>query len=287
MRVETALLTVLLMAIILVGCMQQQPQGNQTPTPQPTLTRDDLCAQSGGTVKMRPCCMLADDFPDTCLIGACGCSPDNSHQVKVCDCGEGKCWDISQNACITNSQTHGQPGNVSPSHPQNGTYVGMDQIYRYGSVSSYTYNIISNFAGQTNQTLSSRMTSDSVNGTAAWLQEIEMPPIMNVTVTINMWIDKLTFKCIKETSGVAYMGQYEEQNVSCPTEGPYSALRTETTTPQLLYIGEESVTVPAGTYSCKKYSLGGVNYWAANNVPVPVKVGYSNDRVFMELVKYS
>jgi hypothetical protein len=26
------------------------------------------------------------------LIGACGCSTDNSKEVKVCDCGEGKCW---------------------------------------------------------------------------------------------------------------------------------------------------------------------------------------------------
>lgn len=50
------------------------------------------CIDEGGTVKTQLCCNYTEDFPDTCLIGACGCSPDNSHEVKVCDCGEGKCW---------------------------------------------------------------------------------------------------------------------------------------------------------------------------------------------------
>ncbi|OGI12278.1 hypothetical protein A3K64_03060 [Candidatus Micrarchaeota archaeon RBG_16_36_9] len=51
------------------------------------------CENSGGTVKNSVCCKSASDFPNTCLVGACGCSLQNSHGVKVCDCGEGKCWD--------------------------------------------------------------------------------------------------------------------------------------------------------------------------------------------------
>ena len=51
------------------------------------------CVSSGGTVKTRMCCGSTGDFPNTCLIGACGCSPENSKETKVCDCGPGKCFD--------------------------------------------------------------------------------------------------------------------------------------------------------------------------------------------------
>ncbi len=54
---------------------------------------DQACVSAGGTVITQLCCGSASDFPNTCAIGACGCSPSNSHDVKVCDCGEGKCWD--------------------------------------------------------------------------------------------------------------------------------------------------------------------------------------------------
>lgn len=53
---------------------------------------DKACTDSGGTVKTQSCCNSVGDFPNTCSIGACGCSPTNSHEVKVCDCGEGNCW---------------------------------------------------------------------------------------------------------------------------------------------------------------------------------------------------
>jgi hypothetical protein len=51
------------------------------------------CINSGGTVKTSLCCNSASDFPNNCLIGACGCSPENSHEVKVCDCGSDRCFD--------------------------------------------------------------------------------------------------------------------------------------------------------------------------------------------------
>ena len=50
------------------------------------------CVLSGGTVDTATCCESVDDFPDTCATGACGCSPDDSHEVAVCDCGEGSCF---------------------------------------------------------------------------------------------------------------------------------------------------------------------------------------------------
>ena len=64
------------------------------PLIEPEKTEEEQrCINSGGTVSTSVCCKLSGDFPNSCLIGACGCSPDNSHQVKVCDCGIDKCFD--------------------------------------------------------------------------------------------------------------------------------------------------------------------------------------------------
>ncbi len=57
------------------------------------------CLTSGGSVSTAMCCAATGDFPDTCGIGACGCPPDASHDVRVCDCGSARCFDGS--ACVT------------------------------------------------------------------------------------------------------------------------------------------------------------------------------------------
>ncbi|MDD2731690.1 MAG: DUF5667 domain-containing protein [Candidatus Pacebacteria bacterium] len=59
------------------------------------------CIRTGGTVSVSSCCKSASDFPNTCLIGACGCSLENSHEVKVCECQEGKCFDGNKCAEIS------------------------------------------------------------------------------------------------------------------------------------------------------------------------------------------
>jgi hypothetical protein len=60
--------------------------------------KEQACLNSGGQVSTSLCCQSVDDFPNLCLIGACGCSPENSHQVKVCDCGDEKCF--NGNECL-------------------------------------------------------------------------------------------------------------------------------------------------------------------------------------------
>jgi len=62
---------------------------------------EQACIDSGGTVKTSLCCLTTDDFPNMCLVGPCGCSQANSHNVKICDCGEGKCWDTNRAECIS------------------------------------------------------------------------------------------------------------------------------------------------------------------------------------------
>ena len=65
-----------------------------------TTTLEQACINSGGTVISSLCCKMTNDFPNMCLIGPCGCSPENSHEVKICDCGERRCWDSEEIACV-------------------------------------------------------------------------------------------------------------------------------------------------------------------------------------------
>ena len=54
------------------------------------------CELSGGRVITGLCCGSTADFPNTCAIGACGCGPDNSHEVAICECPAGQCFDGSR-----------------------------------------------------------------------------------------------------------------------------------------------------------------------------------------------
>ena len=55
--------------------------------------RAEACLDSGGEVKISLCCKSSGDYPNLCLVGPCGCSQEGSHNVNICDCGEGKCFD--------------------------------------------------------------------------------------------------------------------------------------------------------------------------------------------------
>jgi hypothetical protein len=61
---------------------------------------EQACVGSGGTVSTSLCCAGADDFPNTCSIGACGCSPQASHEVQVCNCGAGRCFGGANAGCV-------------------------------------------------------------------------------------------------------------------------------------------------------------------------------------------
>jgi hypothetical protein len=56
-------------------------------------TAEYNCLHSGGSVSTGFCCASVSDFPNTCGIGACGCPPPGSHQIKTCHCGANKCFD--------------------------------------------------------------------------------------------------------------------------------------------------------------------------------------------------
>ena len=79
----------LVFTVLLSGCPLVEPD----PDPQ------QACIDSGGTASTALCCLSASDYPDTCLVGACGCAPDSSQEVTVCDCGAGRCFNGT--ACVT------------------------------------------------------------------------------------------------------------------------------------------------------------------------------------------
>jgi len=54
---------------------------------------EQVCLASGGKVMVGSCCKSSEDFPNLCLIGACGCGPQDSHDIRFCYCGEQKCFD--------------------------------------------------------------------------------------------------------------------------------------------------------------------------------------------------
>jgi hypothetical protein len=61
--------------------------------------KEQNCLDSGGTVATVSCCGQTQNFPNNCAIGACGCAPTNSHQIKTCNCEPGECFD--GNACVS------------------------------------------------------------------------------------------------------------------------------------------------------------------------------------------
>jgi hypothetical protein len=57
-----------------------------------SLTPEECCILTGGTVETLLCCLSTGDFPDLCTTGPCGCAPENSHEVQVCICPAGQCF---------------------------------------------------------------------------------------------------------------------------------------------------------------------------------------------------
>lgn len=73
----------------------------------PSNPKLESCLRSGGRVAVNMCCKSTPDFPNTCAIGPCGCSPDNSKETKVCDCGEGRCFDGT--SCVDTQENDPTP----------------------------------------------------------------------------------------------------------------------------------------------------------------------------------
>jgi hypothetical protein len=84
-KTSLAVLSVALLSLTVSGCGDTDPEKG--------------CKSSGGTVIQSQCCRGTPEFPDTCLIGACGCSSESSALLRVCSCPEGQCFDGSE--CVS------------------------------------------------------------------------------------------------------------------------------------------------------------------------------------------
>ena len=62
------------------------------------------CTDSGGTVSGLSCCVSVADFPASCnQVGPFLCACAELHQIKMCNCPTGKCFDGTQ--CVPGSYT--------------------------------------------------------------------------------------------------------------------------------------------------------------------------------------
>lgn len=90
MRKSLAAIIVILLVVIGAAVVYYN-----LPTNEANLT-EDKCISSGGTVEEITCfCEGVEDFFDNCEIGVCTCNPigGESHIVRICNCGEGRCFD--------------------------------------------------------------------------------------------------------------------------------------------------------------------------------------------------
>ena len=96
MKFEKYLIISIVLALLLVGYVgygySQKEMGNDN-LEDPYIKQITGCVNSGGTEQLSPCCKGVNEFPNTCLIGACGCGPGNTKEIRTCNCGETKCWD--------------------------------------------------------------------------------------------------------------------------------------------------------------------------------------------------
>jgi len=110
------------------------------------------CLDSEGTVTTFLCCKSSDDFPNSCLIGACGCSPTDSHQVKTCYCGVDKCFDGTK--CISKGETidwiqeyfsryRPQCNSIKDKYGYPNNYDNGDQDYPTGASKTEFYHFLS------------------------------------------------------------------------------------------------------------------------------------------------
>ena len=178
------------------------------------------------------------------------------------------------------------PGKVMVSPPSAQT---APIIYNYGAVAEYEYKITAVSAGETTTTnIKTKLSSDSYQGTPAWLTAAETSMEQGSTI-MKMWIDKATNKCLALKTEIAAMGQTITQESACPTADT-TGQPTATGEAKMTVVGTESVTVPAGTFTATKYSTeDGANIWIAANVPVPVRTSATveGSTTTMELVSFN
>jgi hypothetical protein len=185
------------------------------------------------------------------------------------------------------------------------TLDDISNMFRFGTLKSYEYKTtdLSHFWPDEYDT--DTISPDTINGTEVWFHQSISRSVGGANSTYKEWIDKKTHKCINETrtyiigiNGSDYTDRpvsCEDENTSAPFFVNKGFLIGFYNTPhrgQLTYVGNESVTVPAGTFLCSKYffvdETSVIVFWVSKDVPIPIKATLtSNFHSFIsELVNY-
>ncbi len=173
--------------------------------------------------------------------------------------------------------------------------IGLSMaFFRYGEPKSYEYKTTTKLASSDLVgSYKLAITDDTVDGKSAWLMTMGIQS-EGMTVTSKTWIDKTTEKCLKVSMSGVIMGKTQPETPGqCPAGNP-SASDVPKSNITYAYVGKESVTVPAGTYNCDKYTSTVTSngkevtstLWVSSDVLVPIKMetgGISTT----ELVSYS
>ncbi len=101
---------------------------------------------------------------------------------------------------------------------------------------------------------------ERVSGKLCYHQKVEIKP---QGTEIEMWIDKQTLKCIKAEITVPGMGK---RQVPCGQE-----VEAIPVSGNMRYVGDETVSVPAGTFNCYVFEGDGVKSWVAKGIGLLVK----------------
>jgi hypothetical protein len=163
----------------------------------------------------------------------------------------------------------------------------FSDFYSFGKVASYSYLITANDENGNVTTITTNyaISSDTVDGKDAWLQQSTMNTGSGTIIT-KMWLDKITNECIQIKSSMSFNGQTFDTPVQCPREGP-NAASTTSQQAEFTYIDRESVNVAAGTFTADKYTSQGASYWIAVQPTAPLPVKITTGNTTMELVSYS
>jgi len=173
----------------------------------------------------------------------------------------------------------------SPSPTPSPGKVSLSDFFNLAGISHYTYKITTEAQGQTAEmTISYSISSTTLSGKSCWLQEIETKS-QGVTMKYRVWLDKATLKCLKAEVSI---NNGPWQSTSC-SQAPSGTAEGEV---QVREAGHETVTVPAGTFSCTIYeatvAAGSARYWVSDQVPIPVKweISSRQSKITAELLEW-
>ncbi|MEM2974027.1 MAG: hypothetical protein QW112_00140, partial [Candidatus Micrarchaeia archaeon] len=178
------------------------------------------------------------------------------------------------NASIANNDTQPNIYNISAVNATCSEYLAMG-----GRTENYEYLIVS--SGISTYLKSSFAGSELKDGVEYYVRESEITTtIQEQTLKANMrtYMDK-NYTCLFQETW-ARIGQREIREEK-PCDGSTALLICKDS---MLYLGDEDITIMAGTFSTKKYEIPQGKIWISEGIEVPVKIETSSG--ITELVSY-